>query len=302
MSRQAVQPMDKQESLSFSPARVWVIATNTMTEVIRQKVLYVFILFALGLIVASNFFTQFSFNEQLKSIIDTCLGAIKLLTALIGIVGTAMLLPSEIESRTIYTILTKPVYRIEFLLGKVVGMSVLLLFVTLGMSLLFGAVLWFKERTLIEGVLQGANPAQVSDQVKQAVEAITSQTRNPNLLKAVFLLYVQSVLLVSMTIMVSTFATSSLFSIIIMLLVYFCAPLSTIAHEVWESQPSILGKMGLMFINVFIPDLPSMTLVDDVVVGKAVSMAFVWSTTGYAVFYSLVVFALGALIFQEKEL
>lgn len=302
MSLETVQPMDQQGSLSFSPARVWVIATNTMTEVIRQKVLYVFILFALGLIVASNFFTQFSFNEQLKSIIDTCLGAIKLLTALIGIVGTAMLLPSEIESRTIYTILTKPVYRIEFLLGKVVGMSVLLLFVTLGMSLLFGAVLWFKERTLIEGALQGANPAQVPDQVKQAVEAITSQTRNPNLLKAVFLLYVQSVLLVSMTIMISTFATSSLFSIIIMLMVYFCAPLSTIANEVWKSQPSIMGRMGLMFINFFIPDLPSMTLVDDVVVGKAVSMAFVWSTTGYAVFYSLVVFALGALIFQEKEL
>jgi len=292
-----------QETLSFSLARVWVIATNTMTEVIRQKVLYVFVIFTLVLIGASSFFTQFSFTTELKSIIDTCLGAIKYLTALIAIVGTAMLLPSEIENRTIYTILTKPVYRIEFLLGKVVGMSVLLLIVTAAMSLLFGAVLFVKEKTLIASALQGSvGGAHVSDQVQQAVAAIHAQARNPDLLKAIALLFAQSVILVSMTIMVSTFATSSLFSIIIMLLVYFCAPLSAVAHEVWSAQGSPLSHAGLMFINFFIPDLSSMTLVDDVVVGKTVSMAFFWSTCGYAAFYSLVVFALGTLIFQEKEL
>lgn len=299
----SVENLADQETLSFSPARVWVIATNTMTEVIRQKVLYVFVIFTLVLIGASSFFTQFSFNAELKSIIDTCLGAIKYLTALIAIVGTALLLPSEIENRTIYTILTKPVYRIEFLLGKVVGMSVLLLIVTIAMSALFGGVLFVKEKALIASTLQGSvGAAHVSDQVAQAVASIQAQTRNPDLLKAIALLFAQSVILVSMTIMVSTFATSSLFSIIIMLLVYFCAPLSAVAHEVWSSQASLLGQAGLRFINFFIPDLSSMTLVDDVVVGKSVSMAFFWSTCGYAAFYSLVVFCLGALIFQEKEL
>jgi ABC-type transport system involved in multi-copper enzyme maturation permease subunit len=292
----------QEETLSFSPARVWVIATNTITEVIRQKVLYVFILFSLVLIGASSFFTQFSFNAEIKSIIDTCLGAIKYLTALIAIVGTAMLLPSEIESRTIYTILTKPVYRIEFLMGKVVGMSVLIFFVTLAMSALFAVVLFMKESSLVAQTLQGSNMAEAQDEVKQTVAAIYSQTRNPNLIKAVALLYAQSVLLVSLTIMISTFATSSLFTIIIMLLVYFCAPLSAIANEVWRAHPSTLASFGLMFINFFIPDLPSMTLVDDVVVGKTVTMAYFWSTTGYAAVYSLVVFGLAAIIFQEKEL
>jgi len=301
MSTEAVRTTEI-ETLAFSPARVWVIASNTMTDVIRQKVLYVFVLFTLVLIGASSFFTQFSFNAELKSIIDTCLGAIKYLTALIAIVGTALLLPTEIENRTIYTVLTKPVYRIEFLLGKVFGMSVLLLAVTIVMSALFGVVLFMKEKALIAQTLQGASEVQASEQVKQAVDAIYAQTRNPNLIKAVVLLYAQSVLLVSMTIMVSTFATSGLFSIIIMLLVYVCAPLSSIANEVWKAQPSILGKFGLKFINFFIPDLPSMTLVDDVVVGKVVSMAYMWSTLGYAAVYTLAVFALAALIFQEKEL
>jgi hypothetical protein len=45
-----------------------------------------------------------------------------------------------------------------------------------------------------------------------------------------------------------------------------------------------------------------MTLVDDIVVGKVITSAYMWNTLGYAAFYSLVVFGLGALIFQEKEL
>jgi ABC-type Na+ efflux pump permease subunit len=289
------------ENLPFSPPRVWVIATNTMTEVIRQKVLYIFVLFTIVLIGASNFFTQFSFNAELKSIIDTCLGAIKILTALVAIVGTALLLPSEIENRTIYTILTKPVYRIEFLLGKVLGMCVLLLIVTLVMSALFGGVLLFKEKDLIASAIQGGGGIQ-PDQVQQAVQSIHEQTRNPNLFKAIVLLYAQAVLLVCMTMMVSTFATSGLFSIIIMGLVYVCTILAPYANQMWKSQASILGKVGLAFIGFFIPDLPAMTLVDDIVVGKAITSAYMWSTLGYAAFYSLVVFGLGALIFQEKEL
>lgn len=301
MSADIAQTVE-QEKLAFSVPRIWVIATNTMTEVIRQKVLYVFFLFALILIGASSFFTQFSFNAELKSIQDTSLGAISIFTSLIAIVGTALLLPSEIENRTIYTILTKPVYRIEFLLGKVLGMAVLLLLVTLVMSVLFGVVLFIKEKTLIAQTLAGSPNAGASEEIRQAVISIQAQIRNPNLIKAVFLLYVKSVLLVAMTVMVSTFATSGLFTIIIMGLVYLCAPLSAIANEVWKAQPSILGKLGLMFINFFVPDLPAMTVVDDVVVGKGVTMAYLWSTTGYAAFYTLVVFALAAIIFQEKEL
>lgn len=293
----------KAPSLPFSPMRIWVIASNTITEVTRQKVFYVFVLFALVLIGASNFFAQFSFNAQLKSIEDTCLGAISIFTSLIAFVGTALLLPAEIENRTIYTILTKPVYRIEFLLGKFVGMAVILLFVTLVMSLLFGGVLFFKERELIESALSGMPPgAAVSEQVQPVVDAIHAQVRNPNLIKAVFLLYIKAALLAAITILVSTFATSGLFSIIIMFMVYICGHLQAIADQVWKQQPSVLGRFGLGFIKFFIPDLQSMTVVDDVIVGKSVTAAYLWGTTGYALVFMAVALFLASLVFEEKEL
>ena len=105
-----------------------------------------------------------------------------------------------------------------------------------------------------------------------------------------------------MTVMVSTFATSSIFTIIIMFMIYLSGHLQAIANEVWKQTPTILGKLGLKFLNFFIPDVAALTVVDDVVVGKGVTMAYLWSTTGYALFYMLVVLVLAALIFEEKEL
>ena len=80
---------------------------------------------------------------------DFCLGALSVFGTMIAIVGTALLLPNEVENRTIYTILAKPVRRFEFLLGKYMGSVLLILVSLLLMSLMFGAALVFKEQRLV---------------------------------------------------------------------------------------------------------------------------------------------------------
>ena len=99
---------------------------NTLTEAVRQKVFNFFLIIGLVFIASASFFAQFTFGEQMKFIKDTCLGVISVISTLIAIVGTAQLLPSEVENRTIYTILAKPVRRFEFLLGKFFGSLLLL--------------------------------------------------------------------------------------------------------------------------------------------------------------------------------
>ena len=111
-------PSTSRERVGFSAHRVSVIAVNTLTEAVRQKVFILFLLIGLVFIASAIFFAHFSFGEQMKFIKDTCLGVISVISTLIAIVGTAQLLPSEVENRTIYTILAKPVRRFEFLLGK----------------------------------------------------------------------------------------------------------------------------------------------------------------------------------------
>jgi hypothetical protein len=120
----------------------------------RQKIFYFMIAFALLMIGAASFFSIFTFGEeaeyitQLKFIKDTGLGAISVFGSIIAIVATAQLLPSELENRTIYTILAKPVHRLEFLLGKYAGAALLLGISVFLMGLLFLGVVALKEQNL----------------------------------------------------------------------------------------------------------------------------------------------------------
>src|SRR5579871_1794142 len=146
----AATPPTRREHVGFSLRRVGVIATNTLTEAIRQKVWIFLVIIGLVLIALAIFFSQYSFadqQEQIKFIKDTSLGVISVISTLIAIVGTAQLLPNEVENRTIYTILAKPVRRFEFLLGKFCGSLLLLALSVAAMCVMFALVLWIKEQS-----------------------------------------------------------------------------------------------------------------------------------------------------------
>src|SRR6476660_7573850 len=122
---------------AFSPARIFVITTNTLTELTRQKVFYVLLIFALVLIGSSVFMARFSFQQEFQILKDISLGAMSIFSSLLAIIATARLIPQDIEDRTVYTILAKPVPRFEYLLGKLFGVLVLLAISIAVMTVLF---------------------------------------------------------------------------------------------------------------------------------------------------------------------
>src|SRR5947207_1149453 len=119
---------------AFSPGRIGAITANTLTELTRLRVFYVLLVFALLLIGSSIFMAQFSFQQEFQILKDVSLGAISIFTSLLAIVATARLLPQDLEDRTVYTILAKPVPRFEYVLGKIAGTLPLLASSTLVMS------------------------------------------------------------------------------------------------------------------------------------------------------------------------
>ncbi|NQU11758.1 ABC transporter permease subunit, partial [bacterium] len=212
------QQSAKTERVGFSLGRVAVIALNTFTESVRQKVFNVLLIFALVAIASASFFSQFTFSEQLKFVKDFCLGAMAVFGTLIAIVGTALLLPAEIENRTIYTILSKPVRRVEFLLGKYAG-SVLLIFLSLVMmSLMFAAALVFKENRLVAE--RRADVTAADDQAAADVQAIHEQARDPDVIKGVLLIFVKLALLAAVTLLISTVSHSMVFNVSVALMVF----------------------------------------------------------------------------------
>lgn len=100
---------------------IWMIASGTFGEAMRRKILNVFLFVALALMVMGFAFASFTPKEEMEIIKSLGLGVISLAGVFISVILFINLVPVEIERRTIYTILSKPVQRYEFLCGKFVG-------------------------------------------------------------------------------------------------------------------------------------------------------------------------------------
>src|SRR4051794_12046795 len=114
----AGRSMRNSRHLVFSFPRVIAITGNTLTGLARLKVFYVLLFFALLMIGGSIFMAQMTFQQEFQVLRDIALGAMSMFTSLLAIIATARLLPRDVEDRTAYTILAKPVSRFEYLAGK----------------------------------------------------------------------------------------------------------------------------------------------------------------------------------------
>ncbi|HEY2568387.1 MAG TPA: hypothetical protein VGI25_03620 [Candidatus Udaeobacter sp.] len=288
---------------TFSLGRIAAITLNTLTELTRLRVFYVLLVFALLLIGSSIFMAQFSFQQEFQILKDVSLGAISIFTSLLAIVGTARLLPQDIEDRTVYTILAKPVPRLEYILGKIAGVLLLLAISTLVMSAAFLLVVYLREQAVIHATLtqmSGASPAQISD----ALRAIRSSAFNIDIIPGIIIIYLKACLLAALTLFVSTFATTNIFTIVVMAFVYFIGHLQATAREYWlqEHSSSLLTRVFLAIVALLFPDLQAFNLVDDIVAGTAISLAVFTKTALLGVFYTTIYTLLAAFVFYGKEL
>ena len=137
---------------------ILVIAKTTLGEALRKKILNIFLLAALGMIAFSVSFAFFSAREELTIIKSMGLGVIAITGMFIAVVLGINLVPAEIEKRTVYTILSKPVRRYEFLLGKFLGALLTILINLVLMSLVFMVMVtwknhWQPDFALLKGIL-----------------------------------------------------------------------------------------------------------------------------------------------------
>lgn len=288
----------------FSLRRIGAIAANTLLELVRLKVFYFMLIFALLIIGSSAFAVRFSFQEQFQVLKDVSLGAMSIFTWLLATLGTAMLLPKDIEDRTLYTILAKPVPRFEYLLGKLLGVFAMLLLAVLAMSALFAVVLYSRQEAVLAETIQSTPAGDLS----QAVEAVRASTFNVNLLPGIAVIYLKAAVCASLTLLISTFASSWIFTVIVSVMVYLVGHIQPIAREYWLGSvpggpaPGAGVKVFLGMVAVMFPDFQLFSWVDDIVVGNAVPVMMFLKTAslgcGYIFIYTLV----GYLLFANKEL
>ena len=288
---------------AFSFSRVLAITVNTLTELTRLKVFYVLLVFALLLIGSSMFMAQFTFQQEFQILKDISLGAMSILTSLLAIVATARLIPQDIEDRTVYTILAKPVPRFEYLLGKIGGVLLLLAISTFVMGAAFLLVLYVREQAMLHATLRHMSGAP-GEQVDDAVRAIRSSALNIDIFPGIVIIYVKACLLAALTLFVSTFATTNIFTIVVMAFIYFIGHLQATAREYWlqEHSSGWITRVLLAGVALLFPDLQAFNLVDDIVAGTAISLTLFFKTAVLGIFYTTIYTLLAAFVFYGKEL
>ena len=288
---------------AFSLARVRAITVNTLTELTRLKVFYVLLVFALLLIGSSIFMAQFTFQQEFQILKDVSLGAMSIFTSLLAIVATARLIPQDIEDRTVYTILAKPVPRLEYLLGKIAGVLLLLAISTLVMSAVFVLVLYMREQAVLHTTIRQMSAAP-REQLDAAVRAVRASAFNIDMVPGITIIYLKACLLAALTLFVSTFATTNIFTIVVMAFIYFIGHLQATAREYWlqAHASGLITKIFLAVVALLFPDLQAFNLVDDIVAGTAISLGLFFKTALLGIFYTAIYTLLAAFVFYGKEL
>ena len=304
-----------------SLSRIFTIGRNTLTEAVRQKVLNVLLIFSIVLVASSVGFSQIAtpgldeaglFDAQIKFVKDFGCGSIGLFGFFIILLSTAQLIPQELHNRTIYTILAKPVRRAEFLLGKFLGVVLLLALCVALMSLAFALTLYWQE---LRGI-QVAHNTWATDpawQSKPGVVAaynrdcaeIARQIRDPQLIEAIVLIFTKLVLTAGIALCISTFATSSIFTIVTTFMIYLVGHMESTARDIWlgrgaEASVWQSGLVGL--ISLLIPDMNSFTITDEVLNGNRVPWSHALTLIGYADVYLIVILGVSIVIFDYREI
>lgn len=279
------------------------IARVTFTELVRQKIFFFLLIFALLVIGNSAFVSKLSFQEQFQMLKDISLGAMSVFTSLIAILATASFLSKDLEERTIYTLLAKPVPRHNYILGKLLGIAALLAVSVVLMSGLFLAVLWLQESAVLaetRAQLAGASPEEQTAALKE----VTSATFQFNLLPGIAVIYLKAVLLASLTLFLSTFATSSIFTILMAFAVYFIGHLQSTARDYWLAglEPGLGSRILAAGVALVFPDLQAFNLTDDIIAGTAVPPGLFLNTSLLAGIYIAAYTALAAFVFSGREL
>lgn len=275
--------------VAFSPARVALIAGYTFREAVRQRLLMVLIMVAAALVAGALFFRDFHFgSSELKFLEDAGFGAVAFFGAMLAIVAPVQLFFGDIERRTVLTVLAKPVWRAEFIMGKLGGVLLLLLvFCTVMTTLLAGLIAWRATG------LMAAHPAAFATGRKAAYVALAL---------CGLAQWLKLGVLAALTLFVASYARSSLFAMMAGFLALVACQLQYLARDFYGVVESGWARGGVWLLGLVLPDFQLFNFAEKVAAGENLSVGVIGGLAAYALAYMAVFSGLAVYCFRHREL
>jgi ABC-type transport system involved in multi-copper enzyme maturation permease subunit len=260
------------------------IALNVFRESVRDRVPYNLVLFAILLISSSYLLGQLTAGQDVKIIKDLGLAATSLFGLFIAIFIGIGLVSKEVERRSIYALLAKPISRTQFIAGKYLGLVLTLAVNIAVMTAALYAVLGYMTVTESAEFKAGWDAPGV----------------DPALLKAVLLIFVQLAIVTAVALFFSTFS-SPLLSAALTLGIYIVGQFNTDLRNfdrIVESKPAIWLARALYHV---MPDVSAFDVKTEVVHGLPVAAGYVASTAAYGALYVTAVLLGAMFIFSRRD-
>jgi len=248
-----------------------VIALNTFLENLRDKILYNLLLFGGLLIGASIFLGALTIAEQYKIVTDMGLAAINLTGVIIAIFVGIGLVSKEIERRTIYTIMARPVSRTQFILGKYFGLAATL---TVNVLVMFTALLltlWWLHAPVPFSLVQAAG-----------------------------LILIELLVITALAMLFSTFSSATV-SASLTLGLYVIGHLTQDLKGMAEKSQNEFMTALMTGMYYLCPNLELLNIKGPAAAGVPVSLAYHAWATAYGLLYAGLLLAVSCVIFQRRD-
>lgn len=248
------------------------VTKYTVIEVYRSKLLVSLIFLAIGLILLSYVASEFAYGAPAKIALDVGIGIMSLSNLVIAIFIGATLLSKEINQRTLYMIISRPISRVSFIFGKIMGLSSILLL----NSFLLGGI------SYLLFVFYGGKFQEL-------------------FIWTFYFSFFESLIVLLFAVIFSLITNTTL-SVVFTMVVF------VVGHSLNETSKILFTKMSPLFsagvdLSLFIlPNLYRLNLKDFLLYRQNISMEYLLSTQVYVIFYVAAQLALIGLIFRNKDL
>ena len=255
--------------------RIAVVALNTFREAVRDRVLYNLLFFALVMMAASIIAGQISIGIEQTVIVTLGLSAISVIGLLISVFIGVGLVSKEMDKRTLYALLAKPVRRWEFLLGKFGGLVLTLAVNTAAMGIGLLLTLFYVKQMLERG--------------------------DATVFVAVYFIWLKLALVVALALLFSCFTTP-------LLAILFTAGLYVVGLYVQELRDLPKGVMSpgmeafTKWFSYLLPNFENFNVMAMAAHGRHVPGTFILQNTAYTAIYCTIVLAAAVIVFSRRNL
>ena len=257
-----------------SATRILAIARNAFREAVRDRVLYNLVLFVLLLTAGAIFLGELSAGQETKIIIDLGLSAMLLFGVFIAIFVGVGLVYKEIERRTLYAILTKPIGRGQFLLGKYLGLCLTL---------------------LVNVIVMGAGVSLALIYIRRGWDPLAIR-----IWPAIMLIYFELMIITGVALLFSTFsspALSALLTFFVFVIGHFSADLKTLSN----TSNQVAARLVFRALYYLLPNLTTYSVITPAAHGISPDMQSILLAFAYTIVYDVVLLLGATLIFSRRN-